>query len=86
MSTEEETLKELFDSIINKMGPYSRDPLTHAESVMEKASENALKIKTRLIEILKHMVREADNGEAVDVGSSARYLLESLGEKTENEY
>lgn len=48
---------------------------------MENASENALKIKTRIVEILKNMVREADNGESSDVGASARYLLRDLGEE-----
>ena len=81
MSEEETTLKELFDDIIEKRGPYSHDHLEHAENVIASASKNAQKIKDRLIAALKKMVRKGDNGEASDVAASARYLLKNLGEE-----
>lgn len=81
--TEKQTWKELFDEIINKEGPYKRDPLEHAENIMENASKKASQIKRELIEALRDILREGENGEASDCASSARYLLKDLGEPIE---
>lgn len=44
----EMSLDELLKEIENKKGPYSRDVLTHAENVIEYASECAKEIRIRL--------------------------------------
>ena len=77
---EKETLNDLFNEIINKAGPYSQDYTQHAENVIENASKRAVEIKARLIEALKDMMREGENGEVMDVVASIHYLLEGLGE------
>lgn len=45
----EMTLDELLKDIETKKGPYSRDQLTHAENVIEHASECAKEIRNRLL-------------------------------------
>lgn len=77
--SEKQTLKELLDEIINKKGPYSQDQLTHAENVMEKASNNAMKIKEILIKAFTDIRREAENAEWSDAASGARHWLRNLG-------
>ncbi len=79
----ESTLKELFDEIINKLGPYSQDQLTHAGNVIDKASKNAIEIKRRLIASFITIVREGENGESTDCVTSAKYMLKDLGEHVE---
>ena len=83
--SDEETLKEMFDEIINKMGAYSQDHMEHAENVIENASKNAVKIKAKLIEIFQGILREGDNGESGDCAASAAYWLNNLGVPTPEE-
>lgn len=83
--SEEINLKELFDDIIEKKGAYSRDQLTHAENVIDCASKNASLIKAKIVEILKGILREGDNGEGSDCAASAAYWLNNLGIPTAEE-
>lgn len=76
---EKETLDELLKSIEMKFGAYSRNHLTHAENVIDSASENAKKIRVNLVERLKHMIREAENNEIADVRRGLYCLIKDLG-------
>jgi hypothetical protein len=87
MSDEELNLKELLDEIIEKKGPYKREPLEHAESVMEKASLNAQKLKQELTAIFEGIMKEGENGESTDCACSARYWYYQLkGEPVPKEW
>ena len=84
---EEINLKELLDMIIEKRGPYKRDQLEHAESVIEQASKNAQIIKDQLIEIFKGIDREGQNGESSDCAASAAFWYYQLkGEPQPDDY
>jgi hypothetical protein len=45
----DETVAQLLDEIIAKMGPYDRDSCKHADNVIQNSSELAREIKNRLL-------------------------------------
>jgi len=51
----DKTTMELLDDIIKKVGPYSRDQLTHANNALENASQNATIIKQRIEEAIGYI-------------------------------
>ena len=54
-----DNLTECLQAIISKTGPYKRDPLEHAENVMDNSRENALKARKLLIETFTLIAQEA---------------------------
>jgi hypothetical protein len=52
---DERTFDELLKDIEEKKGPYSQDHLTHAENVIEHASECAKEIRKRLQQLVKEL-------------------------------
>ena len=81
MKTEKKTLDNLFTEIEQKIGVFSLDHQKHANNTIENASKCAKQIRQRLIERLKHIVREAENDEICDVTSGLYSLLKDLGVK-----
>lgn len=79
MTLHEKTLDLLLKEIEDKLGAYSQDYLTHAENVINVASENAKEIRTQLVKFLKGLVKEAENEEIHDVKTGLYWLLGDLG-------
>ena len=66
---EEESLHKLLEAIESKLGPFSIDPMKHAENVMNQSSKIAKEIRRRLVKMdikLEHyelkVVRWKDDG------------------------
>lgn len=74
----DKSISDLLDEIINKYGPYSQDQLTHAENVIENASNYAKEIKRRLIEAVQSLIKESEAGGA-DIDQGLYAFLESIG-------